>query len=240
MYVLSTLFFVLAFYKKLLYIKIKSKAKKCPEEKEIENMALTRKFLTALGVEAEKVDEIINAHTETVDALKEDRDKYKADAEKLPAVQGELDNLKATMAENDGKNPFEVKYNEVKDEFEQYKASIEAEKTKKSKEEAYKSLLLESGISEKRLNKILQVSSDEIEKIELDAEGKIKNSADLKKNIEKEWEDFIVKAGTAGANVDNPPDNSGGATMTKEEIFKIKDASERQKAIADNHELFGF
>lgn len=27
---------------------------------------------------------------------------------------------------------------------------------------------------------------------------------------------------------------------TKEEIMKIKDTTERQKAIADNHELFGF
>ena len=50
-------------------------------------MALTRKFLKALGIEDEKVDEIISAHTETVDALKAERDGYKADAEKLPGVQ---------------------------------------------------------------------------------------------------------------------------------------------------------
>ena len=31
-------------------------------------MALTRKFLAALGIEADKIDEIINAHSETVDA----------------------------------------------------------------------------------------------------------------------------------------------------------------------------
>ena len=44
-------------------------------------MALTRKFLSALGIEEDKVDEIIKAHTETVDALKEQRDELKADAE---------------------------------------------------------------------------------------------------------------------------------------------------------------
>ena len=53
-------------------------------------MALTRKFLTALGVDADKIDEIITAHTDTVEALKEERDKYKADAELLPNVQEEL------------------------------------------------------------------------------------------------------------------------------------------------------
>ena len=57
-------------------------------------MALTRKFLSALGIEADKVDEIISAHTETVEALKNERDTFKADAEKLTGVQKELDDLK--------------------------------------------------------------------------------------------------------------------------------------------------
>ena len=52
-----------------------------------------------MGIEADKIDEIISAHTDTVNALKEQRDTYKADAEKLPAVQKELDDLKAA-AEN--------------------------------------------------------------------------------------------------------------------------------------------
>ena len=37
-------------------------------------MSLTRKFLSALGIEDDKVDEIISAHTDTVNALKEQRD----------------------------------------------------------------------------------------------------------------------------------------------------------------------
>ena len=44
-------------------------------------MALKRNFLSALGIEADKIDEIINAHAETVDALKEERDEYKKKAE---------------------------------------------------------------------------------------------------------------------------------------------------------------
>ena len=45
-------------------------------------MALTRKFLEALGIEQAKIDEIISAHTEVTDALKADRDSYKEKAEK--------------------------------------------------------------------------------------------------------------------------------------------------------------
>ena len=60
-------------------------------------MALTRKFLSALGIEEAKIDEIISAHADTVNALKEQRDGYKADADKLPTVQRELDDLKAVM-----------------------------------------------------------------------------------------------------------------------------------------------
>ena len=69
-------------------------------------MALTRKYLSALGIEAEKIDEIISAHTETVDGLKDEIAKYKGDAEKLPAVQKELDELKKATDEKDGKDPW--------------------------------------------------------------------------------------------------------------------------------------
>ena len=37
-------------------------------------MALTRKSLAALGIEADKVEEIINAHVETVNGLKDEKE----------------------------------------------------------------------------------------------------------------------------------------------------------------------
>jgi hypothetical protein len=63
-------------------------------------MALTRKFLKAMGIDEEKIDEIITAHSDTVNGLKDERDKYKDAAEKLPSVQKELDELK----DKDGKD----------------------------------------------------------------------------------------------------------------------------------------
>ena len=39
-------------------------------------MALTRKMLKAMGIEEDKIEQIIEAHSETVDSLKADRDSY--------------------------------------------------------------------------------------------------------------------------------------------------------------------
>ena len=201
-------------------------------------MALTRKFLSALGIEADKVDEIINAHTETVDALKHERDSYKADAEKLPEVQKELNSIKEQAAKNDGKNPFEVKYNAIKEEFENYKKEQTAKETKVKKADAYKALLKEAGVSEKRIDAVLRVS--DIDGVKLDKDGNIEDKDALIASVKKEWADFITTQGTQGARTPNPPANGGGKTYkSKEEIYAIKDTAERQKAIYENRELFG-
>ena len=170
-------------------------------------MGLTRKMLKAMGIEDEKIEQIIEAHTETVDALKDQRDKYKADAEKLPGVQKELDDMKEA-AQKDGENPYKAQYEETKKAFDDYKAEVTAKETKAKKTEAYRKLLKDAKISEKRLESILKLSP--VDDIELDDKGEVKGADDLKKNIEKEWSDFIVTEETHGASSQNPPSNSGG------------------------------
>lgn len=198
-------------------------------------MALTRKFLSALGIDADKIDEIISAHTETVDALKQERDEYKATADKLPSVQKELNDLK-TAAEKDGKDPYKVKYEAIKEEFENYKNEQTAKETKAQKQAAYKALLAECGVAEKRIDAVLRVS--DVDSIKLDKDGKIEDAAKLKKAIADEWSDFIVTKSQQGANTATPPQNNGNTTMTKADILKIKDTRERQKAIAEHIDLF--
>ena len=182
-------------------------------------MALTRKFLSALGIEAEKIDEIISAHAETVDGLKEEAAKNKTAAEKLPEVQKELAEAKAA-AEKAGKDPYKVKYEAIKEEYEKYKADQTAKESKAAKSAAYKALLKEAGISEKRIDAVLKVS--DVDAIELDGEGKIKGADDLAKSIKSEWADFIVTEGEKGADVPKPP-AGGGANydaMTDAEYYK--------------------
>lgn len=198
-------------------------------------MAFTRKMLKAMGIEDEKIDQIIDAHSETVDALKADRDAYKEDAAKLAAVQKELDDLKAK-----GDDGYKAKYEAEKAAHDALKADIAAKETKKAKTDAYRELLKGANIDEKRIATILRAEAPTIDKIELDADGKIKNAEQYTESIKSDWADFIVTQSAKGTNTATPPANGGAAsTKTKEDILKIKDAGERQKAIAENPTLFG-
>lgn len=201
-------------------------------------MSLTRKALATMGIEDDKIDQIIEMHTGVTTELKTELDKAKAEAEKLPTVQKELDELKAEIAKQ-GDNPFEVKYNALKEEYDKYKQDIETEKTKAKKTEAFKTALKNAGVSEKRIDSVARVSTGVIDGIEFDDDGNVKDSDKLTENIKKEWADFIVEETTKGAHTATPPKNTGGATMTKAEIMAIPDRAKRREAIAENPQLFG-
>ena len=164
-------------------------------------MALTRKSLKAMGLSDEQVDSIIEMHTETVDGLKQ----YKADAEKLVTVQQELDTLKAK-----GDDGYKEKYEKEHQAFEDFKAEQTARETRTAKEKAFRELLKEVGVSEKRIETVLKVS--DLSKVELE-EGKIKGVEQLTENIKTEWADFIVSSEIKGADTHNPPRNDGDADL---------------------------
>ena len=84
-------------------------------------MALTRKMLKAMGIEDEKIEQIIEEHAETVDALKKQRDEAKEQA-------GEADELKKQL-EDAQKRLEDVKDDGYKAKFEQLKGIKTAPKT---------------------------------------------------------------------------------------------------------------
>ena len=200
-------------------------------------MALTRKFLSAMGIDEEKIEEIITAHTDVTNALKEERDKYKETAEQYDAVKKELNALKKEAESADEKNPWKVKYDALKEEFDGYKTDIEAKQTTANKTKALKALLKEIGVSDKRIDAVVRVT--DISSINLDSDGKLANEDELKTSLKAEWSDFIPTTSEQGANVSNPPSTSKSGGKTKEEIMKIKDTAERQAEIAKNLEAFG-
>ena len=169
-------------------------------------MALTRKMLQAMEIPAEKIDEIIAAHSETVTALKEERDSFKADAEKLPGVESDLKTANAEL-EKFRSGDWEKKYNDLKSEYTTFKTDTEAKATKAAKEAAYKKLLLDSGISDKRIASILKVS--DVDNVTLDKDGNITDAETLSEKIKTEWADFIVTEGKKGAEPAKPPANEG-------------------------------
>lgn len=172
-------------------------------------MALTRKFLAALGIEADKIEEIIEAHTDTVNALKNERDGYKVDAEKLPDIQKELDDLKEA-AEKNKDNPYKAQYEDLKKEYDEYKADVAAKAVEARKASAYRSLLKEAGVLEKRIDSIMKVSN--IGELQLDEENGLKDHDALIKTVKEEWADFIPTDGKQGAPVPKPPASNGDGT----------------------------
>jgi len=173
------------------------------------------------------VNELMDAHTDVTDALKDERDQYKADAEANAKYKTELDELK--------KDDWQKKYADEHDAFEKFKADTTANTTRSAKESAYRDLLSKSGISEKYLAQILKVTN--LDTVELDGNGGIKDADKLTESIKTEWSGFVANTQTSGAKVSTPPANSG-AKMTREQIMAIPDRTERRAAIAANPEAF--
>ena len=133
-------------------------------------MALTRKFLEALGIEQAKIDEIISAHTEVTNALKADRDNYKEKAEKYDETKTELDKAKSEL-DKVNKDEYKTKYESLESEFNKYKTDIAEKEVKVKKEEAYKKMLKEIGVNEKSIDAILKVK--DLSSLKLDDKGNI-------------------------------------------------------------------
>ena len=192
-------------------------------------MALTkaqlREILSGAGADPEKVadavDKIIAGHTASIEALREERDTYKAQAQNAEAVQKELDDLKASAANKD--------FDKLQKEYDEFKATVEKEKVHAEKEAAFKQVLKDIGIPERHYGKVCRCN--DIDELELE-DGKIKNVKELAKSIRSEWGDFVETTSTTGATTPTPPTQTvGGTTMSKKEIMEIKSATERQAAL---------
>lgn len=193
-------------------------------------MALTRKLLKGMGLTDEQVDTIIEAHTDTVDGLKADVTRYKADAEKLPGVQKQLDALKAA-----GDGGYKEKYEKEHSAFEAFKTDITAKESKAAKERAVRAYFESKNITGANLDLAMRGCGEEMSALELDGE-KIKDTKSLAALVDGTYKSLVSKPAVRldmGARL-----NEGGKPMTKDEIMKITDRTERRAAIAANMDLF--
>lgn len=192
-------------------------------------MAITRKFLKALGIEDDKAEQIIEEHTTTVERIRAEVETYKADAEKLPGVQAELNAVK-----NDG---YKSKYEKEHADFEAYKADISAKETKTAKTAAVRKYFEGKGITGKSLDIAMRGAGAEIEAAELDGDD-LKDTTALDTLVQGDFAGLVGKTEIKGANVAHPPVNNSGATLTRAEIYAkdergryVMNTSERQKAL---------
>ena len=181
-------------------------------------MSLTRKLLKGMGLTDEQVDTIIEAHTDTVDGLKEQVMTYKADAEKLPNVQKELDDLKAA-----GDGGFKEKFEKEHSDFENFKKTIQEKETKAAKESAAKAFFESKGITGNSLEIAMRGSSAEIAALDLDGE-KIKDSSALDALVNGTFKALVSTTTTKGANIPNPPVTAPNKAYSADDIRKMSPA----------------
>lgn len=171
-------------------------------------------ILSSAGVPTDALDdtakEICSRHATDLDAIREERDGYKAKAERVDELE--------EAAQKAGKDPYKVKYEAIKDEYEKYKADITAQQTHHAKETAYRELLKAAGVAEKRIDSIVKIS--DIDSYEF-SDGKFTKADEMTNNIKTEWADFISTPMTEGANVPKPPANNPKAAYTREDIAKM-------------------
>ena len=177
---------------------------------------------------------LVTAHRAELDPVKDERDsaraeaaKYKTAAEKVPGLQQELYDLKG--------EDWKGKYESEKKAHDDYKAQVARDAQEAKVKAAYRKLLTDERISEKTLEAVLNAT--DYSGMKLKDDGTLDGVEDLKKDIDTKWGGFRVSTRQRGERVDNPP-HGGNGRMTREEIMGIKDASARQRAIAENLDLF--
>lgn len=178
-------------------------------------MGLSKKMLRSMELDDDKITQILDAHTAVIDEIAAERDKFKADAEKYKAESERLANVEKDLLKAQAKveeaEDNADKLKNLKAEFEQYKADVKAKEVAGVTEKAYRGLLKEAGIADKYFDKIIKVT--DLSKIKLDKDNKIEDSGNIVNGIKSEWSEFVVTQGTQGANVANPPANTGGGTF---------------------------
>ena len=183
-------------------------------------MALTKEqvkeILSEAGVPSENINSAVNkimdGHTISLDYLRGEIKTYKEQAEQLPAIQKELNELKETAAGND---TYKSKYEAVQKELDGIKAEALAKEQRANKEKAITDLFKEIELPESFHSRALKgINLDECE---LTKGNTLKDAEALKSTIKSEWGDIIdgykEKPKVLGAKVANPPANNGGNTF---------------------------
>lgn len=175
-------------------------------------MALTRNMLKTMGLNEEQINAIIEGHTETVSALTKERDDFKAKVETLDSVTKERDTYKE-KAEKAGDSA------KVQKEFDDYKAGVEKDKLNAKKRKALDAAFKTAGVQRDTFRSSMLKAWD-LDGVELDEKGAIKDVDGLNAAIKKDYADFIATSEDKPLPKNDPP-SGGGQTFTRADIEKM-------------------
>lgn len=183
-------------------------------------MALNRKQLRERLIEAgldeakalALVEFVIAGHTDTIEALKEERDAAKEEAAKINDIQKALDAANGKVAELEKRPGAEI-VEELKralsDEkaasqkaLDEYKAGVEAEKCARAKQGAMKSALIAAGASDEAAR--LMLKGADLSALEMEGDA-LKDADSAVKPYKDEYAGFFGVVTPSGVPPVNPP-----------------------------------
>lgn len=180
-------------------------------------MTLTRKMLKAMGIEEDKADQIIDAHVETVDQLKKERDALKDDTGKVVELEATIAELQKQLQDK-GEDGWEARYNEEHKALEALKAEHARQAEEARKRELYTDLLKDAGIEDRGyIESILNVT--DVGKLELEGDG-LKDPDALRKTVTDRYSAFIATKAVKGASVPEPPQSTGQVAGANPDVMK--------------------
>ena len=158
---------------------------------------------------------VVDPLKDELDTAKRDATKYKAEAEKVPGLQKDLDEAKKG-------EDWKAKYEKADQDLKDYKAKVAQDAEVAKVKAAYKKLLTEEKISEKTLEAVMNAT--DYSKMKLKEDGTLDGIEDLKKDIDTRWGGFKVQTRQRGEKVDTPPagENNGGTdNSTRDMMAKL-------------------
>ena len=147
-------------------------------------------------------------------------------------AKAKLDQATATKEKIEAKDSSAVKYyTDAETALQNAKSDLAA------KEKAVRAYFESKNITGANLDLAMRGCGEEMNALEMDGD-KIKDSSSLDALISGTYKSLVSTTSTKGSNPANPPANTGGGAMTKDQIFAIKDRTARRAAIRENIELF--
>ena len=192
-------------------------------------MALTRKMLKAMGLEESVIDSIIDAHGETVEALKKQRDDAQAEAGKVEDLTRQLNeaNTKLSTAGDAAK---------VQADFDAFRQQVENEKREAAETADVLAICKDAGITRDSFLRAVGRDFDR-SKIQRGEDGTISNRDALVEYVKKDFADFGSTTEERGTPPVTPP-AGGNKSYTRAEIQAMspeeinKNWPEVQKSLA--------
>lgn len=202
-------------------------------------MAFKRKFLKEVLADRENaeelIDQIIEAHLETISTLKAELNRLREENggktadeihAELEGLEAQLEQLKSEKVDEDGKL-WKTRYEEEKARYDAFREKAEAQAAYEEKAKAFRSMLIQEGVT-RHVELLVRGNSDIINRMEMQ-DGKVRNHETISAAIRSECREFISKG---------KPVQTRTAVPTRESIMNITDRAERLAAIQKNRHLF--